>query len=153
MLAVLVAPHVDAVIKKDVFEDTSKAAGAEAPAARITSSLSVGELYISAEPGPFVLEDGIDLALVAQEVERHRAELHACYQRRLEVDPNLAGEVIIHAGIDRDGAVTEQCITTTTIEDRELLTCVSDLLAASSFPGAEGEAVDVSFPFVFDPGR
>ncbi|MEZ4383054.1 MAG: M56 family metallopeptidase [Nannocystaceae bacterium] len=151
-LAVVVAPRGESPVLQSVDRDMYELAAAEAAAPGLRSSLTVGDLFISGEPGPFIVEEGIDLALVAREVERHRGELHACYQRRLAVDPALAGEVIIHAGIDRDGAVTEQCITSTTIEDRELLTCVNELLAAASFPGADDETVDVSFPFVFAPG-
>ncbi|MBK8266460.1 MAG: M56 family metallopeptidase [Nannocystis sp.] len=152
-LAVLVAPRVEPPLLASVDEDMSGAGAPEPAALRLRASLTVGDLFISSgEPGPFAIQEGIDLSLVAREVERHRGELHACYQRRLAVDPALAGEVIIHAGIDRHGAVTEQCITSTTIEDRELLTCVNALLAAASFPGADDETVDVSFPFVFEPG-
>ncbi len=152
MLALFIAPQVDAEIQENVLRD-SKSAAVEEQGPLFTSNLIVGDLFVSTEPGPFLPADEIDLVLVAQEIDRRRGELHACYQRRLLVDPELAGEVIIHAGIDRDEAVTEQCITSTTINDKELLTCVNDLLAGSSFPGAQGDKVDVSFPFVFEPTR
>lgn len=90
------------------------------------------------------------LSPVAVEVERRLAALEQCYQRRLIAVPGLAGAVVMHWTVGPAGQVDESCVTSDSLGDAAVRTCVDDLLRRAPFPaGARGDA---SFAFVFDPG-
>ena len=90
----------------------------------------------------------IDLARVAEEVQRRAGTLEQCYQRRLTERPSLAGTVEIHWVIEESGRVLDACVTKDTVQDRELVECVNALVM-EPFPGTTRGTVDVSVPFVF----
>lgn len=104
---------------------------------------------LSYRPQVMLPEDTSYLSLVATEVQRRADGLKACFERRLQVSPDLAGEVVIHWTITPDGKVPDQCITRDTVNDFEVAACVNALVAAGPFPAPRGGAASVSFPFVF----
>jgi beta-lactamase regulating signal transducer with metallopeptidase domain len=122
-------------------------------------SVSVGAPHIQYGPRPpfqqpafqqqAAPEDASYLEAVSTEVKRHAAELAGCFERRLRVHPELAGEVVIHWTITSDGKVPDQCITRDTVGDTEVADCVNQLVTDARFPAPHGAAVNVEFPFVF----
>jgi len=127
--------------------------GTEAHASRGTLSLgapSVQGAHSDAfRPPALAPEDTIDLALVADEVQRHLGDLKQCYERRLLARPALSGQVVIHWIITATGEVSDRCITQDTLGDADVRACVNELVASAQFPAPRGTAVDVTFPFVF----
>lgn len=103
-------------------------------------------------PPPFLtLEASYDLTRVTAEVELHLPELQACYQRRLEERPGLAGEVVIHWVLLPSGEIAEQCLTSDTVEDDALRECVNQLVAMSAFAAPGAEPADITLPLRFSP--
>ena len=118
-------------------------------------SLSVGTPFFREPVGvPFVQDmssrGSLDLSLVTTEVKRRLGGLEQCYERRLGVEPKLAGTVVIHWNIAETGEVREACITEDTVGDQDIIACVNKLvLEGGPFPKPRGGSVDVSMPFVF----
>jgi hypothetical protein len=122
-------------------------------AAAARGTLSVGAPFVrDAEPfGLPAYQGALDLSFVATEVTRRLDGLAQCYERRLAVDPALAGTVVIHWTIEETGQVTEACITEDTVGDRAIVACVNQLVREGAFPAPRGGAISVSLPFRFAP--
>lgn len=129
------------------------------PATASRGDLTVGEPSLR-QPGrlrppaifqPPALQGELDLPLVTAEVKRRLGPLQECYERRLAASPSLSGTVVLHWTIDPNGDVPESCITSDTVGDAALATCVDALVRAGRFPAPRGGSVPVSFPFVFTP--
>lgn len=116
------------------------------------SAVILGEPDGLLPPPALALDAPYDLSGITAEVQRHLPELQACYQRRLQEQPDLAGEVVIHWVLQPDGQITEQCIRTDTVADDPLRECVNALVAASDFPAPSAEPLDVTLPLVFRAG-
>ncbi|NVB84010.1 MAG: M56 family metallopeptidase, partial [Kofleriaceae bacterium] len=119
--------------------------------AAVHGTLSIGAPFVR-DPYPYgapVSHGAVDLSLVATAVKARLGELEQCYERRLAIDPTLAGTVVIHWTIDETGRVPEACITEDTVGDPSISDCVNKLVREGLFPAPRGGAVDVSFPFVF----
>ncbi len=116
-------------------------------------SLTIGTPTVQHAGSDQALSAGsIDLEQVTEEVERRLGDLKQCYNRRLLVNPDLSGEVLIHWGISTSGEATHACITRDTVEDDELRSCVNKLALDGQYPPSQWQAVDVSIPFRFTPG-
>ena len=124
-----------------------------APASMGTLSVGTPEVHGPITFRPPAVQSELDLADVSTEVKRRIGNLEQCYERRLAVQPAMAGTVVIHWAMSSTGEVMDTCVTKDTVGDRELLDCVSQLVAEGPFPAPRDGAVDVSFPFVFSPRR
>ena len=105
-------------------------------------------------PPTYLAAEGSDLGGVEAEVRRHLGELRQCYDERLLAHPGLSGEIVIHWGINPDGTVEEQCITSEALDEPDpgLVACVNALVAGSRFPVGKG-SLAVEFPFTFSPAE
>lgn len=85
-------------------------------------------------------------------VREQSNRVRACYERRLQHDPGLAGRVAVTFVIQRDGTVGATTIAESTLADRELETCVRDVVSSITFPVAESDGrYVVTYPFLFQP--
>jgi hypothetical protein len=150
-------PPSAAAVVASAAEDEGEARKEAEPherASRVTLSLGAPSVRGSGDsvafrPPALPPQGDLDLSLVAEEVKRHMGDLKQCYERRLLVHPELSGKVEIHWYLTTDGKVAEQCITEDTLGDEEVVACVNKLVKEARFPAPIGDAVDVSFPFVF----
>jgi hypothetical protein len=83
------------------------------------------------------------------ELRRRLPELEACYQRRSAVRPGLEGEIVYHWSMSATGAFEEGCITSDSVGDAELMTCVSELIWAGPFSPPAGVSLGASAAFTF----
>lgn len=87
--------------------------------------------------------------LLSKALEREMAALQQCYERRLLVQPGLAGVVLMHWIIEPSGEVADQCITEDSVADAEVAACVNKLIADARFPVSSRGSINVELPFVF----
>lgn len=90
-----------------------------------------------------------DLVPIQAELRRRLPDLQACYQRRSAVRPGLQGEIVYHWSMSATGAFEEGCITSDTVGDEELMTCVSELIWAGPFPPSADGSFGASATFTF----
>ena len=79
-------------------------------------------------------------------------DLRQCYQRELQRDATLRGEVTVRVRVEDDGTVSE----TRSGGDPVMLRvgrCIEDVMRAMRFPRPTGGAATVAAPFVFAPGE
>jgi len=97
--------------------------------------------------------EGDPHALTRDEVDRiiksRKLDYLACYQRALDLEPELAGKVVIELAIDDDGKVTraEVLADRSTLDSVEVHACLNLWMMGLKFP-AKGGAI-VKYPFIF----
>jgi hypothetical protein len=84
-------------------------------------------------------------------VNAHLQEIYACYEAALLVVPKLAGKDMVAWQIGADGRVHRARIASSTMPPSSLESCLLTRLGAWAFPKPAGGAVNVSYPFVFNP--
>lgn len=84
-------------------------------------------------------------------IRRNQGMYRACYQRELNRDPSLAGDVRMHFEILPSGKVTGQRKIGGTMTNAEVIQCVKNALGYLQFPRKGGALVN--YPFVFNPGQ
>jgi hypothetical protein len=94
----------------------------------------------------------IDPAEIQRLLGAHTDALRQCYQRELQHDATLRGEVIVRVRVEEDGSVSE----TRSGGDPVMLAvgrCIEGLLRTLRFPRPTGGPATVAAPFVFAPGE
>lgn len=88
---------------------------------------------------------------IERTVAAHRDDLRVCYEERLLTKPELAGAVEVVLTVNAAGQVTssKHDPAQTTIDDPELIKCLTRAIRGWKFPRSTGEPVTVSFPLVF----
>lgn len=85
-------------------------------------------------------------------VIRARANMYrTCYQKELNREPTLAGDIAIHFEILPDGTVRGQKRTGGSMTNAAVIQCVKNALGLLHFPQKGGALVN--YPFVFSPGQ
>ncbi len=84
-------------------------------------------------------------------IRRSQGTIRACYQRELNRNPTLAGDVRMHFEILPNGKVTGQRKNGGSMTNPEVIQCVKNALGYLQFP-QKGGAI-VNYPFVFNPGQ
>lgn len=109
--------------------------------------------FTTKAPGPPV---AMDKARIREAIRSHAAEIRACYERELVLDPKLEGKVTLRWIIREDGSATHASIDTagTTLPNGRVPECMISHLRAWRFasPAGGGMAV-ITYPWVLRPGR
>jgi hypothetical protein len=93
---------------------------------------------------------GLPPEVIRRIVRAHASKIRHCYQKLLDKDPKLAGNVRVKFTIDGTGKVAKAAITDGTITDATMRSCVVSTFSAMTFPAPKGgSVVDVSYPLVF----
>lgn len=86
------------------------------------------------------------------EVRARLIDLRACYETRVEQEPELAGIVVARFVIGDDGRARDIELRWDGIDDAELAGCLTGVIETTGFPAApSGEAIAVTYPFEFRP--
>ena len=91
----------------------------------------------------------LDPGQLAREVRGRMGALRACYERSLKRNPTLAGKLVLQLSITPAGTVSAVALTSDSLDDPDLASCVRRSVLRWRFPAPEGGGIDVSFPFVF----
>ncbi len=107
----------------------------------------------AAAAGPAWAGGGVlDKDAIRTVVRAHIHEVRDCYNAGLEKDPDLAGKIVVGFEISATGAVQRSEITESTLADAQVGACVAAAVKTWAFPAPKGGAVDVAYPFAFEPG-
>jgi len=98
---------------------------------------------------------GLPKDVINAVVQRHRAEIRACYDAALQRNPNLRGKVTIAFSIQPNGIVSSSTVKESTIGDRGLEGCITSRVMTWVFPKPEAPVVtEVSaYPFYLNPAN
>jgi hypothetical protein len=99
---------------------------------------------------PIVPDDSpreLNRATVQRYVNLHREQLTECYERRLLVDPTIAGTALVRYLITSKGAVTS--LTITGVDD-QVSDCIAQVVRTIEFPRSRGSTW-VTSPLEFKP--
>jgi hypothetical protein len=89
---------------------------------------------------------------IARVVRRRANSIRACYEQRLQVNPNLRGKLTARWTIGLNGRVASANLAGSTLGDRAVVACVLRVIRRMSFAKPEGGVCIVQWPFVFNPG-
>ena len=120
---------------------------------KLAAKLRGGE-RTKAVPGGGSQEKGFCSKKDIVRVVRRRANLiRMCYERRLQVSPQLHGKVIVKWHILATGRVGEAEVVQTTLGDRAVSTCMLRIIETMRFAKPTGGICVVRWPFVFSQGQ
>ena len=103
--------------------------------------------------GPARAAEGqLDKDLIRRVVRAHLPEIRHCYNQALALDPEARGSVVIDFTIGVEGKVTHTALAASDMKDAAVPTCMREAIGRWLFPKPEGGAVQVSYPFVLEPG-
>ncbi|MEI8026697.1 MAG: TonB family protein [Pseudomonadota bacterium] len=99
---------------------------------------------------------GVDGGLTQQEVSAvirsHLNEIRHCYEQLLQRSPSSAGKVQVKFVVGESGRVNSASVTNSSISDAQMQGCIVGKIRTWNFPRPRGgQAVNVDYPFVFNP--
>ncbi len=100
-------------------------------------------------PGSAMVKGQLSKELIDKEVRRHKAQIQFCYQKQLTRAPNLAGKVSLSWIIAMDGSVMRAKVSSSSLGDKDVESCLVRALSNWKFPKPEGGVVEVVYPFLF----
>src|SRR5690606_38778135 len=71
-----------------------------------------------------IVDGGLDPEVIASVIKTKLGEVRYCYERHLSANPNLQGKVAIKFTIGSVGAVVDQSIGTTTLNNANVEGCI-----------------------------
>ena len=132
------------------FKDKSKCKGGKGnlPDADITKDENTVEPTFI--PGPVETRDCMAREQIARVVRQRRNEIRACYERELQRDKSLAGQIKIHFKIGATGSVFMTKIKSSSLKNKRVEQCVQNKVRRWIFPEPQGcSMVNVTYPFNF----
>jgi hypothetical protein len=111
---------------------------------RRVARISTEQALIDSDPSGH-----LDAGQLTREIRSRLGALRVCYERSLKRNPSLAGKLLLHLTIAPAGMVSRVEVSSDSLEDSELPTCVRAAALRWRFPAPEGGTLEVSFPFVF----
>ena len=96
-----------------------------------------------------MVEGGLDKDQIAAVINRHIGEVIYCYEKGLQVKPDLSGRVGVKFLINGQGIVSTAGIENTSLKNAQVEGCITNRLRTWRFPKPIGGVnVKVSYPFV-----
>lgn len=121
---------------------------------RFTMSL-LGLIIVSAAGQARAGEAGegtLDKTQIRAVVRAHITEIRGCYNEALARDPGAKGKVVLDFTIGTEGKVTRSAVESSDLADAQMTECLRVAVGGWSFPRPVGGALQVNYPFVFEPG-
>lgn len=113
------------------------------------SAVDVGTPLI--RPGVTEVRGSLSREVITRVIRSHVGEVRSCYERELARRPGLAGRLTVSFVISPTGAVQIATVSSTTMDDPAVESCVAAAARRWRFPAPEGGGVvRVSYPFVFE---
>ena len=94
----------------------------------------------------------LDKEQIRKVVREHIVEIRDCYNAALQGDPEAKGRVVIDFTIGEQGQVTQAAVGSSDMTSDAAPSCMRDVIRGWSFPKPSGGSVQVSYPFVLEPG-
>ena len=82
-------------------------------------------------------------------VQARSQAIQHCYERRLQVDPQLSGNLTMNWRVELDGSPSNIRVMESTLNDAEVEGCVSRTIERMQFDQPDGGMCEINYPFVF----
>ena len=103
-------------------------------------------------PDEVIVQGSVDRNAVAEAIRAHYDEFRYCYEKEINSEnPNLSGTIIPEFEIGSSGKVTQAGVSSSSIQNKNVESCVLKVLKRIQFPMSVGGAVSVRYPFRFNP--
>ena len=103
-------------------------------------------------PGQATVRGSLDKHIIKRVIRLHINEVRFCYEQELGTHPELAGKVAVQFVISDDGKVTTSFVSSTTLGNLRVETCIAQAVRRWAFPAVKGGGlVIVNYPFVLLP--
>lgn len=114
-----------------------------------------GEHSISIVSENVQVLSGLPKDVINAVVQRHRAEIRACYDAALQRNPGLRGKVVIAFSIQPNGIVSAASVKESSLGDGGIENCITSRVRTWVFPKPEAPVVtEVSaYPFYLNPAQ
>lgn len=95
----------------------------------------------------------LDRETVRKVVRQHRREMKYCYEKELQKNPSLQGQVTVEFTISGNGEVMAAIVTESTLGTAAVEQCMQQKIRNWTFPNPKrGKMVKVTYPFNFSRG-
>lgn len=101
------------------------------------------------DTGEPAVGDFCDTSNIQSVVESRRGAIQHCYERQLQTNPELAGNVTVNWRVELDGSTSNVMIAESTLNDQDVEACVVRNIERMMFDEPDGGMCDVNYPFVF----
>lgn len=99
------------------------------------------------------VKGALDKDIIRRIVRAHINEVRTCYDKGLSKDPALSGKITVGFTIGTTGKVTASSVSSTTLSDKAVGTCIAGAAKRWKFPSPRGGGVVmVKYPFTLEPG-
>ena len=117
--------------------------------AKHASDQSSGD-KVDAEPGSPEVQGSLDKEIIRKVVRQHRREIKYCYEKELQKDADLEGDVLVKFTISATGNVVAALIEKDTMNNDAVTSCIQAKIRRWVFPEPKGGGiVVVRYPFEF----
>jgi hypothetical protein len=87
--------------------------------------------------------------VIAKIISDNMGQIRFCYQRQLQLQPNLRGKIVTDFIIGLEGSVTSAHVAKSSMGSPPVESCVVGVLRRLRFPKPGGGVVEVKYPFSF----
>ena len=121
--------------------------GAGSPASR-SVTVSVPQIRI----GQAIVVGSLDKSIIRRYIRRKLTAVRYCYEKRLKLDPKLAGTITADFTVSSDGSVT--IVKVAGMGDETLEACVAAQIRSIRFPKTNSnDLVRIRYPFKLQPSQ
>lgn len=106
-------------------------------------------VYASIDEEVVVITGTLSREQILKSIQDHIGLIRYCYERRLQIEPQLKGKVVADFVIGMEGLVTNSRIKSSSMGSPTVEDCIRETVWKIPFPKPEGGTVEVVFPFVF----
>lgn len=115
-----------------------------------TSAIVLAVLILSIHGNASETQEGLASKQIQKVISTHLNSILKCYEKRLEENPKLSGDVKVNFQIEPSGVVKIAKIKNSELNDSEAEACILGAIRALKFPKPTGGAtVSVDYPFRF----
>lgn len=90
-----------------------------------------------------------DPANIRQVVQARSNRIRNCFERELQINPALAGNISVTWRVQADGSVSDAAIGNSTMNNRSVENCILQTVDRMRFESPDGGVCIINFPFVF----
>lgn len=118
----------------------------------VASGEGEGITSIAVGSQELVLEGGLSKYAINATIAKYLSQVRRCYEKRLNVAPNLTGVVTVAFQINGSGALNYSKIKNTTLNDSQVEKCITNKMMSWKFPKPKGGVnVNIKYPFMLRP--
>ncbi len=107
------------------------------------------EVTPTVDTGSPAVGDYCDPADIRRVVEARSPAIQHCYERELQTDPELAGNLTMNWRVELDGSSSNVMVVESSLNHQGVEGCISRTIERMRFDEPDGGMCDINYPFVF----